>query len=67
MGVRRFRLSPHSCDMVKAATTFRAVLDKRIEVQEAEAHLQTLALHAPFSNGFFYGKPGFSRYRPVRH
>ena len=26
-GVTRFRLSPHSCDMVQVATTFRGVLD----------------------------------------
>jgi collagenase-like PrtC family protease len=67
MGVRRFRLSPHQCDMVQAAATFRAVLDQRIEVAEAEADLQALKLGAPFSNGFYYGKPGYSRYRPVRH
>ena len=31
MGVSRFRLSPHSCDMVEVATIFRAVLDRSID------------------------------------
>ena len=58
MGVRRFRLSPHSCDMVEVATTFRDVLDRRIEASEAEARLAALETDAPFSNGFHYGKAG---------
>lgn len=60
MGVSRFRLSPHNCNMVDVAATFRAVLDKRIDVPEAEARLAALGLDAPFSNGFFYRKPGYS-------
>jgi collagenase-like PrtC family protease len=60
MGVSRFRLSPHSCDMVAVAAIFRAVLDRRIEVPEAAAQLDALKLGAPFSNGFYYGKPGHS-------
>jgi collagenase-like PrtC family protease len=60
MGVRRFRLSPHSCNMVEVATIFRSVLDKRIDTQEAEARLAALRLDAPFSNGFYYRKPGYS-------
>jgi collagenase-like PrtC family protease len=60
MGVRRFRLSPHSCNMVEVAAIFRAVLDKRIDTQEAETRLAALRLDAPFSNGFYYRKPGYS-------
>jgi collagenase-like PrtC family protease len=60
MGVRRFRLSPHSCDMVEVAATFRDVLDKRIDAAEAAARLDALKIDAPFSNGFYYGKPGHS-------
>jgi collagenase-like PrtC family protease len=37
MGVTRFRLSPHSCDMVEVASVFRALLDRRIEMAEAAA------------------------------
>ncbi len=58
MGVSRFRLSPHSCDMVEVATIFRAVLDRRIDRGDAAARLDALQLGAPFSNGFYYGKPG---------
>jgi O2-independent ubiquinone biosynthesis protein UbiV len=58
MGVRRFRLSPHSCDMVEVAATFRDVLDRRIDTQDAKARLDALAIEAPFSNGFYHGKAG---------
>jgi collagenase-like PrtC family protease len=58
MGVGRFRLSPHSCDMVEVATIFRALLDRRIDARQAAARLDALKLAAPFSNGFYYGKPG---------
>jgi collagenase-like PrtC family protease len=58
MGVTRFRLSPHSCDMVAVATTFRDALDRRIDVNEAAGRLDACKLDAPFSNGFYYGKPG---------
>jgi len=60
MGVSRFRLSPHSCDMIEVAAIFRAALDARISPSEADARLQAVPLDAPFSNGFYYGKPGFS-------
>jgi len=58
MGVNRFRLSPHSCDMVEVAMAFRAVLDRRIDLQDAAARLEALKIEAPFSNGFYYGKAG---------
>jgi collagenase-like PrtC family protease len=58
MGVSRFRLSPHSCDMAKVASIFRAVLDGRMAASEAAAQLNALQIGAPFSNGFYYGKPG---------
>jgi collagenase-like PrtC family protease len=57
-GVTRFRLSPHSCDMVQVATTFRCVLDGALSVEEALARLAELPLEAPFSNGFHHGRPG---------
>jgi collagenase-like PrtC family protease len=60
MGVSRFRLSPHSCDMIEVAAIFRAALDARISPSEANARLQAVPLDAPFTNGFYYGKPGFS-------
>ena len=67
MGVTRFRLSPHSCDMVEVATIFRAVLDRRIDAPDTAARLDALKLNAPFSNGFYYGKPGHSWNRASAH
>ena len=67
MGVTRFRLSPHSCDMVEVASIFRSVLDRRMTVQEAAASLDAMQLGAPFSNGFYYGKPGYSWNRATVH
>ena len=57
-GVSRYRLSPHSCDMVLTASTFRDLLDGRIAPSEALARLEALKLEAPFSNGFLHGQPG---------
>ncbi len=58
MGVARFRLSPHDCDMVEVAATFRAALDGRVAAPEAAARLDALKLEAPFSNGFYHGRAG---------
>lgn len=58
MGVSRFRLSPHSCDMVEVANIFRAVLDHALPAGEAAARLDALEPRATFSNGFYYGQPG---------
>lgn len=66
MGVRRFRLSPHTCDMVAVADIFRTVLDQRIDAPEADARLDALKLDVPFSNGFYHGKPGYLWERPLR-
>ena len=57
-GVLRYRLSPHSCDMVQVATIFRSILDGAMDVKEAMARLEELPLDAPFSNGFHPGRPG---------
>ncbi|RDV04950.1 U32 family peptidase [Undibacter mobilis] len=67
MGVRRFRISPHSCDMVAVASIFRAALDGRIDAQEAHAQLEALRLQAPFSNGFFHGRVGNRWNWPAMH
>jgi len=67
MGVSRFRLFPHSFDMVEIAAIFRAVLDGRLAAQEAQARLDTIKLTAPFSNGFYYGNPGYSWNRAASH
>jgi len=67
MGVTRFRLSPHSCDMVQVAKIFRAVLDCRIDASEAGARLDAIKIEAPYSNGFYYGKPGYHWNRAGMH
>jgi collagenase-like PrtC family protease len=60
LGVSRFRLSPHSLDMVKVASIFAGVIDERLSTDEAAVHLETLNPAAPYANGFYYGKPGYS-------
>jgi collagenase-like PrtC family protease len=57
-GVSRYRLSPHTCDMVRVAALFRGVLDGELAPAEALARLEELPLDAPFSNGFHHGRPG---------
>jgi len=67
MGVSRFRLSPHTCDMVRVASVFCAVLDRHITPEEGSDQLEALNLSAPFSNGFYHGKPGYSWTANVTH
>ena len=67
MGVSRFRLSPHTCDMVEVASVFRAVLDRRIAADEAAARLDAVKLPVPFANGFYHGQPGHGWTRPTAH
>ncbi|KAB2917364.1 MAG: U32 family peptidase [Hyphomicrobiaceae bacterium] len=57
-GVASFRLSPHSCDMVAVATTFRSVLAGKLGADEAMHQLSELKTGAPFSNGFVHGTAG---------
>ncbi|CAO3432382.1 ubiquinone anaerobic biosynthesis protein UbiV [Azospirillum doebereinerae] len=58
MGVSRFRLSPHSLDMVEVARTFRAVLDGSLAAAEADALLAERIGPEGIADGFFLGKPG---------
>ena len=58
MGVSSFRLSPHTCDMVAVAQTFRDVLDGTVDIGEGQAQLAALALDAPFCDGFYTGNAG---------
>jgi collagenase-like PrtC family protease len=58
IGVSRYRLSPHTCDMVAVASIFRSVLDGRTAAIEGMKQLEAMNLGAPFSNGFYHGKPG---------
>jgi collagenase-like PrtC family protease len=67
-GVSRFRLSPHSCDMVQVARIFRDALDDAISASEALDRLRQLRLEVPFSNGFVHARPGhqWAESLPVR-
>lgn len=57
-GISALRLSPHSCDMVAAARTYRDLIDRAITPDEALEQLSVLAIAAPFANGFAHHQPG---------
>lgn len=57
-GIARVRLSPQDCDMAAVARLYRAVLDGRIDGEEAIADLGALYPGAVFSNGFFHQREG---------
>jgi collagenase-like PrtC family protease len=57
-GVHRFRLSPHTGDMVATAALFRDVLDGHSEPGAAVQRLAPLHPDMPFANGFYYAAPG---------
>ena len=58
IGVGACRLSPHTCDMVAVAQTFRDLLDGRLQMAEAAAALSSAIPQLPFSNGFLHGRAG---------
>ena len=60
MGVSRFRLSPHTLDMVEVAKIFAGVVEGSLGADEAAARLEAIKPAAPFANGFYYGKPGYT-------
>ncbi|UEM06331.1 U32 family peptidase [Skermanella rosea] len=59
-GVGRFRLSPHSVDMVRVADLFRAVLAGRSDPGAVTAELAGMVAPAALENGFHHAKPGFT-------
>jgi collagenase-like PrtC family protease len=58
MGLTRFRLWPHSCDMVAVARLFRDTLDGALDGTEASARLADLLPEADFANGYAHGREG---------
>lgn len=60
IGVSRFRLSPHTLDMVGIAKIFAGVVEGKLASDEAAALIEAMKPNAPFANGFFYGKPGYT-------
>lgn len=66
LGVRRFRLSPHSVDMVAVAEGFRDALDGRIAGAELAPRIAGMVAGmnggtidgAAVANGYFHDRPG---------
>jgi collagenase-like PrtC family protease len=58
--VRRLRLSPHTCDMVAVARTYRALLAAEIAPAEARAQLVSLAPPGALVDGYTRGVAGAS-------
>jgi collagenase-like PrtC family protease len=59
-GITHFRVSPHSFDITKICRLFSDVLGKKKNADEACQDLQLLGITAPFSNGFYHKKAGYS-------
>lgn len=57
-GLSRVRLSPQDCDMVRVSALYRAVLDGRIDGEEALADLAEVYPGMRFSNGFLHQQEG---------
>lgn len=58
MGIRHFRLSPQSHDMIAISRLFRAILDGAMEAGGAIESMAELRPDMPFSNGFYHKRPG---------
>ncbi|WP_417462582.1 ubiquinone anaerobic biosynthesis protein UbiV [Kordiimonas sp.] len=61
MGIRDFRLSPHTGNMAQVANIFRARAAEWISGEKACALLDELLPDVQFSNGFFHGQPGHTQ------
>jgi len=57
-GVNRFRISPQSTGTVAVIEIFRALINHKMDQDEAGAKLDGIGLGMPFSNGFYSQKPG---------
>lgn len=62
-GITTLRLSPHTCDMVAIAQTFRDRLDGKIGAEEATACVSEICGDVPFSNGYLFGRSGVEMIR----
>lgn len=58
LGVRRFRLWPHTADMVAVAALFRQVLAGAVDPQQASDQLAEFCPRAEFANGYIHGREG---------
>ena len=60
IGIKRFRISPHTVDMVSVAQVFREAMSGAIAPDSANARLQAICPDTDFSNGYFHGEPGYA-------
>ncbi|MCB1495368.1 MAG: U32 family peptidase [Bauldia sp.] len=60
-GVTHLRLMPQAVNMAAVASAFRAALDGRLALSDAEASLRDLCGGTSFSNGFYHGRAGYRR------
>lgn len=58
MGIKFFRLSPHTGDMIRIISIYDDVLAKRCEPSKALKMLSEVDINIPYSNGFFYHTEG---------
>jgi len=58
IGIRHFRLSPHTADMVAVADVYRAVLNSTLSAEDADERLAVLIGDGAFSNGYYHGVKG---------
>lgn len=65
MGVNRFRLWPHTMDMVAVAGLFRGVANGLADAQDAAMRLTELCPKAEFANGYFHGREGHASIEAV--
>ncbi|MBV2143594.1 U32 family peptidase [Falsochrobactrum sp. TDYN1] len=57
-GIKRLRLSPHGCDMVEVAKTYRGIIEGRQEPQAARFVLSCLDLPGTLVDGYARGEAG---------
>lgn len=58
LGIKHFRLSPHTADMVSIARIYREVLNATLSAEQADEQLADLIGDVPFSNGYYHGVDG---------
>ncbi|TPJ54824.1 U32 family peptidase [Mesorhizobium sp. B2-6-4] len=58
-GVRRIRLSPHTCDMIEVSSTYRALVDEAEDPKAARFILSCLDLPGTLVDGYAHARPGW--------
>jgi collagenase-like PrtC family protease len=64
-GIRRIRLSPHTCNMVEVARIYRRLADGKEEPDDARFALSCLDLPGTMVDGYAHGKPGWQATAPA--